>query len=61
MDSINNSEESYLNLMTSYNNYFISDKLKKEINLPKIKFKKINLMRLRKLKKGKIKILDNNK
>ena len=47
--------------MTSYNNYFISDKLKKEINLPKIKFKKINLMRLRKLKKKKIKILDNNK
>ena len=60
MDSINNSEESYLNLITSYNNYFISDKLKKESNLPKIKFKKINLMRLRKLKKGKIKILDNN-
>ena len=60
VDNINNSEESYLNLMTSYNNYFISDKLKKEINLPKIKFKKINLMRLRKLKKGKIKILDNN-
>ena len=53
VDSINNSEESYLNLITSYNNYFISDKLKKEINLPKIKFKKINLMRLRKIKKEK--------
>ena len=25
VDSINNSEESYLNLITSYNNYFISD------------------------------------
>jgi hypothetical protein len=52
-----------MNLIAKSNefNITVGNFKNKVLNLPKIKFKKINLMRLRKLKKGKIKILDNNK